>query len=153
MTIPVTPTMSLNRVCIVDLPGIDVPDNVKGKTAFQLVSATALTRLVRQHIRALHLDANLSDHALRLAYDATLASDTPSVRSAAHEIAQTMGRSLGYVLLALRRGDDVNRRARSEWELHILGSLGADQSGVARGWAGERESRPMHPPLRRPGDA
>lgn len=120
MTIPVTPTMCLNRVYIAGLPGLDVPDEVKGRTAAQLLSASALTRLVRRHIHALRMDVSLSDHALRLAYDATLASDVPSIRNAphscaAHEIAETMGRRLGYVLLALRRGDDVNRKARSEW--------------------------------------
>ena len=78
---------SLNRVFIADLPGLDIPDEIKGKVSYDLVSAQALTRLVRQHIASLELDAELNDHALRLAFDASLESEAPAIRGAAQQVA------------------------------------------------------------------
>jgi hypothetical protein len=115
MKMDLDPTWSLNRTHIVDLPGLEVPNDVKGKTAHELVSAHVLTRLVRQQIAALQIDAELSDHGLHLAFDNCLASRNPSFRATADEIARTLGRNLGYVLLTLNRGDEVNRKARPEW--------------------------------------
>jgi len=106
---------SLNRVYIADLPGLELPDDVKGKVSYDLVSAQALTRLIRQHLTPLQLDADLSDHQLRLAFDARLESGVPSIRAAADHVARTIGRYFGYVLLVLKRGDQVNRDARPEW--------------------------------------
>lgn len=106
---------SLNRVYIADLPGLELPDDVKGKVSYDLVSAQALTRLIWQHLTPLQLDADLSIHQLRLAFDARLESGIPSIRTAAHQVAQAIGRNFGYVLLVLKRGDRVNRDARPEW--------------------------------------
>lgn len=126
------PTWSLNRVYIANLPGLDIPDGVKGKTAYELVSAEALARLVRQQVTALQLEPNQSDHALRLGFDVCLQSDTPSIRAAANEVARTIGRSFGYVLLTLKRGDQVNRDARPEWTaVHW-----ERWSGITRVWLG-----------------
>ncbi len=109
------PTWSLNRVRIVDLPGLEIPADVKGKTAYELVSAAALTELIRRHATALKLAPSLSGSSLRLAFDACLEADQTDVRAAATEIAHTVGRNMGYVLLALKRGENANRRARPEW--------------------------------------
>jgi hypothetical protein len=109
------PTWSLNRVQIVDLPGLRIPAGVRGKTAYELASATALTQLFREHATQLKLDPSLSDSGLRLAFDGCLVSDDPVLRSEAGKIARTYGRDLGYVILALKRGDDANRTARPEW--------------------------------------
>jgi hypothetical protein len=106
---------SLNRVYIADLPGVDLPDEVKNRVSYDLVSAQALTRLIRQHLTPLQLNADLSDHQLRLAFDARLESAIPSIRGVANHVARTIGRYFGYVLLTLKRGDRVNRDARPEW--------------------------------------
>jgi hypothetical protein len=106
----------LNRVCIIDLPGLSVDPEVKGKTSFQLVSAAALADLIRQRTAALALDANLSDHELRLRLNDCLFSTKAVVRTAAEAIGRRIGRNLGYVLLTLKRGDAVNRAARSDWD-------------------------------------
>ena len=115
MPIPITPAMSLNRVKIVDLPGLDIPDHIKGKVSGQLVSSPVLTELIRRNITDLQLDSDLSDHELHLAFDESLISEVASVRSAAESIAQHIGSNMGYILLALKRGDEVNRNAREEW--------------------------------------
>ena len=111
-----TPSVSLNRVRLVDLPGLAVDTNVKGKTGFDLVSAVALARLIRQHAGSLQLDPNLNDDALRLALDSCFVSPDATVRAAADAIGRRIGRNLGYILLTLKRGDAVNRAARTEWD-------------------------------------
>jgi hypothetical protein len=127
-----TPSASLNRVCIVDLPGLSVDSQVKGKTGFQLVSAAALASLIRQHAAALALDANLNDHELRLRLNDRLLSTETTVRAAAEVIGQRIGRNLGYVLLTLKRGDAVNRAARSDWD----DSYWHHWNGIKQVWLG-----------------
>jgi hypothetical protein len=107
-----TPEISLNRVQIIRLPGLD-PD-IAGKTGYQLVSSAALAALLRDHAAALRLDAALDDHPLNLAFDACLEAASP-VFDTARQVARQFGRRLGFVLLALRRGDEAQRAVRSEW--------------------------------------
>jgi hypothetical protein len=126
------PTWSLNRVVVADLPGVELPGGVKGKLAYELVSAQRLTQMIREQATALRLDSAESDHRLRLAFDACLVSTDPIVRGAALEIARTLGCNLGYVLLTLKRGDAVNRFARPEWcEYHW-----ARWGSIERVWLG-----------------
>jgi hypothetical protein len=111
-----TPIASLNRVQLVDLPGLTIDPAVRGKTGGQLVSAAVLARLIRQHANNLQLDPNLDDHALHLALDRCLASPDTTARTTAEVIGRRIGRNLGYILLTLNRGDAVNRAARDEWD-------------------------------------
>ena len=110
------PSWSLNRVLIVDLPSQRLPDEVKGKTAYELVSAKRFTQLIRERSDVLQLDSSQSDHALRLDFHSCLCSRKPATQDAAVEIVRILGRNLGYVLLTLKRGDPINRAARSEWK-------------------------------------
>lgn len=111
---PAQPTVknSLNRVVIVDLPGYPLPDEVKGQRGYSLLSSQALTGYIRENSHALELDATLDDTTLRMQFVERLNADYPAALS----IAQRMGRNLGYLLLALHRGDAVNRAARDEWD-------------------------------------
>ena len=113
-----TPTASLNRVRIVDLPGLALDPDVRGRTGYALLSAQALAAVIRPHAPALALTAEKqSDDTLLLpAFDRSLASRDPAVRAVARDLARRFGRSLGYLLLTLRRGDLVNRQARGEWD-------------------------------------
>ncbi len=111
-----TPTASLNRVQLVDLPGFAIDPEARGKTGSQLVSALILARLVREYANDLQLDPHLDDHSLRLALDQCFASPNATIRAAAEAIGRQVGRNLGYILLALNRGDAVNRAARREWD-------------------------------------
>lgn len=113
-----TPTASLNRVRIVDLPGvvIDEPD-IKGKTAHELLSIEALAGLVRKHAGPLNLTApeDLSVTQLLRRFDCCFEASDPDIRSTAEAIARYFGRRLGYLLVTLKRGDHANRLARAEW--------------------------------------
>ena len=115
-----TPANSLNRVRVMDLPNLRLDAGVRGRSGYQLVSAWVLSRLIRQYTGLLHLDPALNDHELRQAFDHCLtgkgARFRPGVMTAAETIAQRLGRNLGYLLLTLRQGDQVNRAARPEWD-------------------------------------
>ena len=115
----ITPNVSLNRVRIVDLPGIAVDDpHVRGSVAFRLLSSETLAANVRQQADALGLNAlKPTDRSGLLgAFDKCFSSANPAIRHAAEEIARWYGRRLGYLLLTLKRGDPINREARPEWD-------------------------------------
>jgi hypothetical protein len=120
--IPATPShVSVNRVRIVDLPGAPVDEGVRGRTAYQLVSSTALIGYARERASALQLPTNwLADQRqarveLPRYVDGCLQSSWPDAREAARAIGERLGRNLGHVLLALKRGDEANRQARADW--------------------------------------
>src|SRR5688572_23681336 len=110
---PVMP--SLNRVRIVDLPGMGLPDHVRGKTGFELLSAASLRALIEARREELGLPADTPD-LMRTFIQETCLSPVEMVRTAAEEIASEFGRRLGYLLLTLRRGDGANQAARPEWD-------------------------------------
>ncbi|MCU0519837.1 MAG: hypothetical protein MUF84_03990 [Anaerolineae bacterium] len=122
---PRTPsTASINRVVIVDLPGLAVDSTVRGEQAYHLLSLPTLIRYALERAAALKLPLALRSADPELPavrrdvprwVDAALSSADPEVHSAAWSIAERLGRNLGYVLVALHRGDAVNRAARPDW--------------------------------------
>jgi len=122
ISIPFTPPhVSVNRVKIVDLPGLPVDDEVRGQMAYHLLSALAVTRYARERAEALQLPATFSQDTTQTRLelprfvDGCLSSPHESARAAARAIGQRLGRNLGCILLTLRRGDAVNRAARPDW--------------------------------------
>ena len=104
----------MNQVRIVDLPGLTVPDWVRGKRGFDLLSSQAMRQQVA--IQAQQLGLNPDDPDLLPHFDDCLTAVSPQVRAVAQTIAQDYGRSLGYLLLTLKRGDAINRKARPDWQ-------------------------------------
>lgn len=127
-----TPTISLNRVRVLDLPGVIVDAEARGHTGYELLSAAALAATIRQHAPALGLDPDQDDHTLRLVLNDCLNSSEVTVRQAAGEVARRIGRNLGFVLLVLRRGDAVSRVARGEWD----DSYWAHWAAIRQVWLG-----------------
>jgi hypothetical protein len=123
--VPDTPAAaSLNRTRIVDVPGIDVDEAVRGRQAYHLLSAPALIRYAQQRADVLQLPAGYRDvdpsapevrQALPRYVDACLRAASPDVREAAEAIARRLGRNLGHLAVTLYRGDAVNREAREDW--------------------------------------
>jgi hypothetical protein len=120
--IPSTPPhVSVNRVRIVDLPGIAVDGEVRGKMAYELLSSRAITQYAREWAEALELPpafAQDSAHTrveLPRFVDGCLQAPRAGARRAARAIGRRLGRNLGHILLALHRGDGVNREARPDW--------------------------------------
>jgi hypothetical protein len=112
----ITAHVSMNRVRLVDLPGLITPDEVKNKTAYELASSAVLVGLIRAHADQLQLSADFSVDQLPIAYANCLTSVNPKIKAVALEIAGQFGRNIGYLLATLKRGDDINRAARAEWD-------------------------------------
>lgn len=123
------PSASINRVQIIDLPGLPLDEEARGLRGDRLISSRALMALARPHAAALGLDAadlpsvlpDLTRSKAQMRRDAplivarALAGDAPAARAAAREIASRLGRNLGWLLITLSRGDDANRAVRPDW--------------------------------------
>jgi len=121
-SIPRTPPhFSVNRVRIVDLPGLPIDAEVRGQRADDLLSSRAITRYARAQAAALRLPAPYAQDTLETRLelprfvDGCLSSAQRPVRAAAQAIGRRLGRNLGHILLTLHRGDGVNRAARPDW--------------------------------------
>jgi hypothetical protein len=90
--------------------------------------------MIRQVAGDLALDPG--DPDLFFAFNARY--DNPATRDAARALAERMGRRLGYLLLALVRGDAANRAVRPEWDAaHWAYWAGMERAIIAGGlWAG-----------------
>lgn len=97
---------SLNRFKIWELTGF--PSEKIGWAFYDLVSSAALTRAIEAHAEALAI-APTEDN-LHIAYFQRLADSN----EAAVAIARQMGRCFGFLLVALKRGDALNREKNAE---------------------------------------
>jgi len=112
--LPLTKRASFNAIRIMDIPGADFDPAVRGQTAYDLVSARALSALIRANAERLRLPAEKGE--LPRLLNACFSAPDPVVRTAAAGVAHIYGQRLGAILLALRRGDPVNRAVRPDWE-------------------------------------
>lgn len=103
---------SLNRLRIIDLPGFAPVEPYRNQTGYSLLSKRALRQLISEN----RIDLKLEPVAPLDRIDACFESDDLIVRQTAVAIAEEYGRRLGFVLLTLKRGDAINRAARSEWD-------------------------------------
>jgi hypothetical protein len=111
-----TPSASLNRALIADLPGIAPDPDVRGLTGSELLSAQALATAIGTCASTLGLHVASNPLELLPAFDRCLDAHDAAVRAAARTLAQRFGRSLGYFLVMLHRGELINRRARDDWD-------------------------------------
>lgn len=114
-----TPAASLNRVRIVNLPGFDLSDEVRGKTGYELISTQFLTAQILKVADQLKLTSDElggTRSAVPLVLNRCLLSEDRGVRAAAEGVVRTLAHNIAYLLLTLKRGDLVNRQARPDWE-------------------------------------
>ena len=78
---------------------------------------------------------------------ARLTGDDPAARAAAQDIAARLGRNLGWLLITLRRGDEVNRLVRPDWQAADWEKWAAIRTDLAGRRAVQRRagSRPLRP--------
>jgi hypothetical protein len=79
------------------------------------VSAMALSAMIRANSPSLEMspqEATLSDRELPIRFDRCF--ESANVRDPAEKIAIQFAQRVGYLLTTLKRGDDVNRAARSD---------------------------------------
>jgi hypothetical protein len=115
---PLTPDASINRFVLRDIPGVKIDEEVRGRTAFELVGTPTVFEMIRANAAALRIPPAAvaeqnTDAFIRL--DAAFDSGNEKVRRTARDIARRFGRNLGYVLLALRHPDAV-REHPAPWE-------------------------------------
>ncbi len=120
--IPETPdNASINRVMIVDLPGLPIDEEVQGQKAYHLLSSLAAVAYARDYREALKLpeayaqDTEQVRRQVPLFIEACLQGTDVEARRAAQAIGRRLGRNLGHILLTLHRGDAVNQAARPDW--------------------------------------
>ncbi len=106
--------VSMNRVVVADLPGL--PEKLRGKTGYQLLSAEALAALIKPHREALRIAADVPDSDLPRQLDQVLLRGWGDQVLTVTSIASAFASRLAYLLATLKRGDAVNRAARPEWD-------------------------------------
>lgn len=112
-----TDNTSLNRLKIIDIPDITIDSEVKGKRGLRLMSADNLIESIKKESIYLDLDLeNIPDVKLPVYLNQALESENLKVKLTAENIARRLGRNLAFILLTLKRGDRVNKEARSDWE-------------------------------------
>lgn len=127
-----TPENSLNRVTIVDLPGLQLPHRLKNTSGYDLVSTAALDNLLTE---TPFYSEDQQPVETRERFFAALRQG----ELAAEIVAQQMGRQLGWLLVTLKCGDTINRYARAEWsEAHWRFWQGVQQFILGGGLAQER---------------
>lgn len=142
MPISIKPAYSLNRVRLMGLPGIALPENCRGKTGRELVSARALTQAIEPWRAELGLASIENVHELHLAFARCLQSEDPKIFNIAQTVATQFGQQLALLILTLHRGDAINCEARAEWDATIWQVWGAVQTfwiggGVVSGVLGK----------------
>lgn len=105
---------SMNRVRLVDLPGIYVPLAWQNKTGYQLLGSTALIEQICRKTAVFQLNPHAPN--LIRQFDTCFDSEEVRVRETAVAIAKEYGRKLAYHQLVLKRGDAINRVVRPDWQ-------------------------------------
>lgn len=98
-------------------------DEVRDRTAYELLSGVAAVRYARRHAEKLRLprayvdSPDATDTRVRLPRFLAdcLQSSSATTREAAQSVGRRLGLNLGHILLALNRGDLGNRAARQDW--------------------------------------
>ena len=104
----------MNRVVVADLPGM--PEKLRGKTGYQLLSAEALAALIKPHRESLGIPTDVPDSDLPRQLDQVLLRGWGDQVLTVTSIASAFASRLAYLLATLKRGDAVNRAARPEWD-------------------------------------
>ena len=107
------PLPSLNRVKLLDLPGIPFDEAVRGWSGFDLVGRPALEELITDRAAELGLDP--ARPLLPQLHDCYV-QGTVAQRKVAGEIAGSFGQRLAWLLLVAKRADPVNFEGRPDWE-------------------------------------
>jgi len=120
--IPETPPqVSINRVHIVDLPGLPIDAVVKGKLGRQLLSSFVVMQYAWEQANALQLPTEYRTNNLKTRLElppyvsACVSHADSTVRQMAQQIGQRLGRNLGHILVALKQAHSVNQAVRTDW--------------------------------------
>lgn len=112
----VTPLCSVNRSVIAYVPVKGVADDIIGKSANQVFSAGLITQEIK-HLaskRGVDISGYTDKELPRFLDDATYSEDIMA-KNLADNVVRKFGNRLGIILLTLKQGHELNRRARPDW--------------------------------------
>ncbi|MGE3911947.1 MAG: hypothetical protein AB7K36_21490 [Chloroflexota bacterium] len=108
-----TPAASLNRVRFVEVPGLPLPAEMLGRTAYHLLAARSVAELAQQEMGVAGVNPP-PDILLQL--HRALADSSMPLATVAQRVAERVGMRLGWLVVTLRRGDPASRDARPDWD-------------------------------------
>lgn len=107
---------SINKVAIEDYPNISISEDLRGKKAGDIFSASLLIDEIKKNSKELKLDINnIEEKSLPFYLEKALDSDEISVNYTANSIMKKFGERLGVILLVIKQGRKANRDSRSDW--------------------------------------
>src|SRR5580658_3781883 len=113
------PDASLNRARILQLPGMALPQDVIGKTGYELISAAALSRMIRLRREELELtppEMAMTDRDLPPCLDPRLKSGNARIAQAANGVVREFARNAACVILSMAQSRPAGYQPQSEWE-------------------------------------
>ena len=111
------PLASLNRRRFLIPQGID--DGIAGKTAYEILSRDALSRLIGRHSHALGIEAGTDPAHFPRRLNDCLSAQDEHIRAVALSIAEQYGRRLGLLFASMNRSNTVSNEPDS-WEQAFL---------------------------------
>ncbi len=111
-----TPLCSLNKAVLEKLPLCCVDDDIQGKTFREIFSTQLIVDEIKTLAKSYTIDiSEFDDYMLPKLLDRALISDDVKYNQLAHRVAVKFGDRLGMLLLALKLGEEENRKARPDW--------------------------------------
>lgn len=113
----VTSLCSVNRGVIAYIPVRGLADDIIGKTVNEIFSAELITQEIKTLAkrRSVDLSAYSDKDMPKFLDDATYSNDIIQ-KNIADTVVRKYGNRLGVILLTLKQGHELNRKARADWE-------------------------------------
>lgn len=111
-----TDICSINKLCISELPFVEVPDNILNKRANEIFSTKVIADIIRKNAKVLKVnEQEYTNSQLIKKLEMLLDCEDLSVSSKAKELYRIFGYRLGVILLTLKQGRENNRKSRPRW--------------------------------------
>ena len=146
----VTFRCSLNRAMLAKLPVYGIEDGIEGRCFSDVFSTPLIVAEIRRLSRSYRIDlSDIPDSRLPMILNGALVSDDIRYQQLAERVIRKFGNRLGMLFLALRMGEEENRRARPDWDescwdyWHNVGTL-ILTGGLASSMLGRRFKEQVH---------
>lgn len=112
----VMPYASINVLQIIDLPGLEIEEEIKGKKVSQIFSTSTLIEEIKKNAKKLKINLSLvEDKLLPNLLSEKLLDKNEEIKETAESIVKKFGERLAVILLTLKRGDIVNKIIKDNW--------------------------------------
>jgi hypothetical protein len=141
------PAASLNQARILRIPGAAIREDVIGKTGYELISASAVSQMIRraEELELTTAEAALIDRDLPPCLDRRLKSSNVRVSSVVNAVVQQFAHNAAYVVLSMTHGRSAGHPPQDEWESQYCEHWSRIKTvifggGLTSGYLGERFS-------------